>query len=459
VGSQTIKQAVMARNKLTDRFIASRKNAPEGKRDDYQDAIVPGLALRVTDRGHKSFVLVARYPSNPKNPTRRMLGTVYVPAKSDRVPAKDNVPVAEGEITGGALTLAEARAKARRWLDLLSRGIDPAQQERQQKIAAKKRITFDELRDAFLDHYKGKAKLAAATRILYRDFAAWNGRLATDIDGQDVDLAIRVILDRGSKYQAFNAFGYIRTMYSWAQGQPRLGIKASPCANLSAKYLIGKRKPRTHTLRDHELRAIWAACHDQGYAYPYGAIVKLMLLSGARPNEIAGMSKGELIETVDDGRFLVVPSARMKGEDDDPPPPHEIPLTPKMIEILDALPEFSGPYLFTSVGGRKPINSWGQAKERIDKLSGVTAWRFYDLRRTVRTRLSAIPAEEHVRELVVAHGRRGIQAHYDHHKYRAEKRHLLEEWEKRLMKIVAPPPPSVADLDATRAGWASASAI
>ena len=140
----------MARNKLTDRFIASRKNAPEGKRDDYQDAIVPGLALRVTDRGHKSFVLVARYPSNPKNPTRRMLGTVYVPAKSDRVPAKDNVPVAEGEITGGALTLAEARAKARRWLDLLSRGIDPAQQERQQKIAAKKRITFDELRDAFI---------------------------------------------------------------------------------------------------------------------------------------------------------------------------------------------------------------------------------------------------------------------------------------------------------------------
>src|SRR5215469_3524985 len=137
----------MARNKLTDRFIASRKNAPEGKRDDYQDAIVPGLALRVTDRGHKSFVLVARYPSNP---TRRMLGTVYVPAKSDRVPAKYNVPVAEGEITGGALTLAEARAKARRWLDLLSRRIDPAQQERQQKIAAKKRITFDELRDAFL---------------------------------------------------------------------------------------------------------------------------------------------------------------------------------------------------------------------------------------------------------------------------------------------------------------------
>ena len=165
----------MARNKLTDRFIASRKNAPEGKRDDYQDAIVPGLALRVTDRGHKSFVLVARYPSNPKNPTRRMLGTVYVPAKSDRVPAKDNVPIAEGEITGGALTLAEARAKARRWLDLLSRGIDPAQQERQQKIAAKKRITFDELRDASSTIIKAKQssppRRASSTEISRRGTA------------------------------------------------------------------------------------------------------------------------------------------------------------------------------------------------------------------------------------------------------------------------------------------------
>jgi hypothetical protein len=48
----------VSRQNLTDRFINSRRNAAPGKRDDYPDAIVPGLALRVTDRGHKSFVLV-----------------------------------------------------------------------------------------------------------------------------------------------------------------------------------------------------------------------------------------------------------------------------------------------------------------------------------------------------------------------------------------------------------------
>jgi integrase len=120
-----------------------------------------------------------------------------------------------------------------------------------------------------------------------------------------------------------------------------------------------------------------------------------------------------------------------------------------MVEILDAVPEFAGPYVFTSTDGQKPVNGWSKAKERIDKLSGVTGWRFHDLRRTVRTRISAIPAEEHVREALLAHGRRGIQAHYDQHRYRAEKRHLLEAWEKKLLAI-AEPPPNIADLDQAR---------
>jgi integrase len=141
----------------------------------------------------------------------------------------------------------------------------------------------------------------------------------------------------------------------------------------------------------------------------------------------------------------------MKGEDDDPPPPHEIPLSPKMVEIIDSLPQHNGPYPFSFSGGNSPVNSWSKAKKRIDELSGVSGWVFHDLRRTVRTRISAIPADEHVRKALLAHGRRGIQAHYDEHKYRDEKWHLLQQWDDRLQKIINPPPPSVTDLDAERA--------
>src|SRR5260370_30253728 len=93
-------QKMPSRN-LTDRFIQSCKPAPAGKRLDFADAVVPGLALRVTDRGHKTFVLRCRYPLNPENPTRRALGDY------------------------GALTLDEARQKARHWLELICKGIDP----------------------------------------------------------------------------------------------------------------------------------------------------------------------------------------------------------------------------------------------------------------------------------------------------------------------------------------------
>ena len=56
----------MARITLTDRFVGSDKRRPRKGRVDYPDALVPGLALRVTDVGHKSFVLIARYPLNPR---------------------------------------------------------------------------------------------------------------------------------------------------------------------------------------------------------------------------------------------------------------------------------------------------------------------------------------------------------------------------------------------------------
>src|ERR1700722_3215916 len=99
----------MAKVTLTDRFIASPKRAPATGRKDYADALVPGLALRVTPASHKSFVLIARYPLNPKNPTRRALGDY------------------------GEITLDQAREKAREWLALIRKSIDPKTEETRQK--------------------------------------------------------------------------------------------------------------------------------------------------------------------------------------------------------------------------------------------------------------------------------------------------------------------------------------
>ena len=432
---------------LTDRFLRALRNKQKPTdREFTYDAQLPGLAVMRTSTGHMSFGTIRGWPGK-KSKSWRRLGAVYVPTEDETKKLPDPNAL---EIDGTVLTLAEARQKLRRWNDLLSRGIDPAGEARRRKVEATKRITFPSLRDAFLQHYEGKAKHGEATRILSKDFACWNHHLADEIDAQDVDAAIQVILGRGSKHQALNAYGYVRTMYRWAMGQPRLNVKASPCANLSAELLIGKKRKRTHVLKDHEIRAIWAACEKDGY--PYGQITQLLLLTAVRESQIGRASRSELQNDENGEPMLVVPSPRMKGDhDDEPPPPHEIPLTPRMAAIINSLPQYAGPYLFSHKGGKSPVNGWSRAKMRLDALSGVTGWKFHDLRRTARTRISAIPAEEHVREALLAHGRRGIQAHYDQHKYRAEKRHLLQEWDGRLQKILNPLPPDVTDLGEERA--------
>jgi integrase len=436
---------------LTDRFLrALRKKQKPTDREFSYDAQLPGLAVMRTSTGHMSFGTIRHWPGK-KSKSWRRLGAVYVPTEDELKKLPDSNAQ---EIDGTVLTLAEARQKLRRWNDLLSRGIDPAGEARRRKVEAAKRITFPALRDAFLDHYKGKAKHGEATRILSKDFACWNHHLADEIDAQDVDAAIQVILERGSKHQALNAYGYVRTMYRWAMGQPRLNIKASPCANLSAQLLIGKKRKRTRVLTDDEIRAIWAACEKDGY--PYGRITQLLLLTAVRESQIGRARRSEL-QTDENGEpMLVVPSERMKGDDDEPPPPHEIPLTPRIVHIINSLPQWTGPYLFSAKAGKSPVNGWSRAKRRLDALSGVTGWIFHDLRRTARTRISAIPAEEHVREALLAHGRRGIQAHYDQHKYRDEKRHLLQQWDDRLQKVLNPTPPDVTDLDQHRAKRESA---
>jgi hypothetical protein len=249
-------QAVMAeKSVLTDRYTKSRKPAQRlpgqrEARDDYLDAIVPGLALRVTEKGHKSFVLLARYPTHPANPTRRALGTY------------------------GAIILDGARDKARRWLELIGKGIDPKTEEaRQQADAQRGQLnSFAAVAGEFLDrHASGLKKSAEAKRIIETEFVKrWGQRPITDIMPVEVAAAIRAIVKRGSPYQAHNALGYIRRLFSWAIGTHEFGIRTSPVEQLKPKDLIGKKEAHTRVLTDDELRAVWDAAGAMGY--PYGPV-------------------------------------------------------------------------------------------------------------------------------------------------------------------------------------------
>lgn len=102
-----------------------------------------------------------------------------------------------------------------------------------------------------------------------------------------------------------------------------------------------------------------------------------------------------------------------------------------------------------SVDGRNPIRGYAKYKRRIDELSGVTGWRHHDIRRTVRTRWSALASvPDMIKELAMDHTVGGLHKTYDLHSYRTEKRQLLKLWEAQLANIIDPPPANVVQLHA-----------
>jgi integrase len=442
----------VGRKNLTDRTLKALKPAPAGKRVEVWDSIVPGLGVRVTDRGTKTFALVTRYPGSPINPK------TGAPNPSRR---------ALGEY--GALTLEQARGKAREWLKLIGQGKDPAQEEEHQRLAEqrKRENSFAAVAEEFVAYIK-RQKLRTADvmeRNLRRTFVArWASRPITEIGSQDVSRVIREALDRGSVYQAFHDFALIRRLFNWAIGTDQYSVEANPCDRLDPRDLIGERHARDRVLSDDELRALWRVATSGKLPHPFGPLFRLLLLTGLRLGEVCGAHWSEFdIER----REWTIPAARMKKVKGGAKP-FLVPLTDAAIEVLSSLPHFTSGFLFSN-NGKRPVRPslFSDPKRRLDqlmleelrKMAGergddperVTLPDYvnHDIRRTVRTHLSALKIGEEVREAVLAHVRPGIKSVYDKYEYLDEKREALALWAARLRSIVEPRPANVIALKAS----------
>jgi Arm domain-containing DNA-binding protein len=152
---------------LTDRKLRAleKKPAEAGKTYDVADGVVPGLQVRVMPSGTRTFVLTTRYPGSD-NPTRRSLGTY------------------------GELTLEQARDKAREWLLLIKRGVDPAHEEerRRQDALRQQKNSFRAVAEEYIKRHVSKTRKAVVVeRELRREFIdRWGDRPITDITQHDI---------------------------------------------------------------------------------------------------------------------------------------------------------------------------------------------------------------------------------------------------------------------------------
>jgi integrase len=391
---------MLAKKPLTDRAIAGVKPAAPGKRRLLWDGLVPGLALRVTDRGSRSFVLVVRYPGT-RYPTPRSLGTV------------------------GAITLAEARDTAREWLAQIRMGVDP-----QAQALERRQETFQAIAEGYLlrkakDHRSKDQIEAILARLVYPTFGA---RPIDAITRNDIVRLLDKIEDVNGPAMADRTLAHISRVMDWHA--TRSDTFRSPIVKGMKR---ANAQDRSRVLTDDELRAVWKAAGE--YAHPFGPLLRFILLTASRRNEALYAKRSEIV-----GAEWTIPAARYKTKID-----HLIPLSKAALSEVQGR-DFPGPlvadapgWLFTA-NGKQAIGGLTRHKAAIDEASGVTGWTTHDLRRSARSLMSRAGVPSDHAERCLGHVIGGVRGVYDRHEFRDEKRQGFEALAVLVGRIVDPQP-------------------
>src|SRR5271165_2903366 len=317
---------------LTD--LGIKKLPLPDKRKEVPDGKIGGLYLIVQASGAKSWAVRYRAFGLPKKLT---LGAY---------PAVD---------------LATARKRAQEVLGDVAGGKDPAAVKQASRVAARaeREAEVDRVErviEIFVErHAKPKTKDWRETeRMLVKEVGArWQGRRLSQLSRAHVHEMLDEIVDSGRPIRANRVFAQFRKMCRWAVG--RGIIDRSPCEGLMAPSPETK---RDRVLSDDEIRLAWRAFDAIGW--PFGAIGKLLLLTGARRDEAASMRWGEIDLAA---RTWTLPASRTKNKR-----PHEIPLTDAAVEIIEGLPRIHGKAgLVFSTTGATAVSGFSRAKATIDR--------------------------------------------------------------------------------------------
>ena len=178
-------------------------------------------------------------------------------------------------------------------------------------------------------------------------------------------------------------------------------------------------------MTDDELVAVWIAAPTSDF----GRIVKLLMLTGQRREEIAALQRSEIGDGV-----LALPAARTKNSRS-----HDVPLSPQALTVLGDQPQRVGrEHVFGE--GEGGFSGFSRAKDRLDKASGVTDWTLHDLRRTMATRMADLGVQPHVIEAILNHvsgHKAGVAGVYNRSTYAAEKRSALDLWGAHVQTLLA----------------------
>jgi integrase len=385
--------------KLTLNRIDSLK-CPEGKRDMLVfDDEQRGLGVRVTASGGKTYL--AQYTCHGQ---------------------KRRIPLG----SCSAVSLAKARDAVRAIMGDVAKDVDPAAERK--KAKAHDALTLSALLmdwQALHLATRRPSYASEAVRAVRNAFACYLDLPAAGLSRAAVVKMLDAMARKGSASMAARTAAYGKAAYGW--GVKRGALSVNPFLNLP----VTPTERRERVLSDDELSAIWRATDGPG---PFNGIVRFLILTGQRREEVAGMTWAELSG---DFSTWTIPASRAKNG-----ATHIVPLNAPAQEVLRGVPGFGAQQTGLELvfpGLRGPFNGWSKAKGALDAKSGVINWRLHDLRRTVATGLQRLGVRLEVTEQVLNHvsgSRAGIVGVYQRHDFASEKRAALEAWGAHVLAIV-----------------------
>lgn len=390
--------------KLTEKTIAAMA-VPDGKREAWlSDTDVVGLRVRAM-AGAKTFY--ACWTDRATGERRREKLGFW-----------------------GALSLEMAREAARATFGEVAKGEDPeAKREARRVVAerdkAERALTLEALVDDWAKlHLAGKRPRYAseAVRAIKYAFSGSLTRPASRLTRAEAVNVLDGLTGAGKAAIAGRTLAYGRACYAWAQKRGKLA--ENPFSGLPIPAGVTARE---RVLNDAELGKVWNAA--AATAQPFGPLFRVLLLTLARREEVAGMRWSELSP---DLATWTIPGARMKRGQ-----PHIVALPEPARDALAGVPRIAGQDLVFSTTGKTPVSGFTRAKDALDKAAKVTDWRLHDIRRSGVSALAAMGFNPVVADKLLAHQAstlHGAARVYQRHDFASEREAALKAWSEHVLR-------------------------
>jgi integrase len=350
----------------------------------------------------------------------------------------------------GDLSLADARDRAARLRIEVADGADPQRVRQDKRAVARNVLTFDSLAEGYIDLYAKRKKASWRNDVLYlqRPRAAWGPGAVEEITRRSIVMLLDDIA-RTAPVSANRTHTVLSKLFSWAVESEL--APANPIAGLKKR---AAETPKERTLNDAEVAVLWTALDAGNLTVDVADALRLILLTGQRPGEVAAMQRAELIaiESPSQARWEL-PAERTKARR-----AHVVPLAPMARTIVEAAlkrraADGDGRAVLASrFTGRDGIarHSLSQGLkrtiQRLDPLLNPEAVRSlqkipptpHDLRRTTGTGLARLGIPREDRKAVLAHAEEDVHGRvYDKYERLKEKRIALEIWERHVATVLA----------------------